>query len=115
MSDQVDRRNSGRVEPGAGHSFAAFLGERHPVRNISASGILLEPYLGASTVGQFLKMTVSIRDSGMDFTFGAEATVVRVDQRAVAMRFFSILPEGKARLMEYFSRKLGSNLFNVKA
>lgn len=117
MSDPLDRRVSDRVEAvaGSGSIVAEFLDARHPVRNISASGLLIQPYAGGSTVGQFLNMTIMLDDIGMRFSFGAQASVVRVEQGAIALRFYSISADGKRHLTGYFAKKLGTPLFNVRA
>jgi len=115
MRVDVNRRGSPRADVGAGRIRASFLGSSYDVRNISASGLLILPYDGASTIGQFLRLMIAIDDCGLNFAFEADARVVRIERDSVAMQFHAISSEGRERLAAYFSRRFSSNLFDVKA
>lgn len=107
------RRDSIRVT--IDNSWLEFNEEHHPIRNISASGILVKPYRGLANIGDFVRMMVHIDDSGLRFNFGADASVVRVEDEAVAFRFFAFAPGGKEMLAQYFAIRFGSELFNLEA
>lgn len=115
MTTESNRRASPRASIDAGHVRASFLGATYDVRNISASGLLVRPYGGKSTVGQFLRLSISIDDMGMTFGLEAEARVVRVELDSIAMQFHALSPDGRERLAAYFSRRFSNNLFDVKA
>ena len=107
------RRDSERVT--VANSWIEYAGERHLIRNISASGILAQPYRGLAHVGEFVRMAVHIDDAGLEFSFNAEATVVRIERDAIAFKFFAFAPGGKDMLARYFTVRFGSKLFNLEA
>lgn len=107
------RRDSVRVT--IDNSWMEFNDERHPIRNISASGILVKPYKGMANIGDFVRLIVHIDDTGLEFKFSADASVARVEDDAVAFRFFAFAPGGKELLAQYFAVRFGSELFDLEA
>jgi len=109
----VERRREPRVL--AGESVVEFLGQRFPVANISASGLLVEPYSGNATVGVVIDATLDIKDAGHAFVVRVMLTVARVERFALAARFSGWGHGAREKLEAYFRSKYSSGLFNIKA
>ena len=63
-------------------------GTRIPLKNWSAIGLLFGPITGTFLEGEFLKLTVRIKNPKLQITFDAEGDVVRyTDEGFVAMKY----------------------------
>jgi len=108
-----NRRSATRVE--IDDSWITFEDEQHPIRNISASGVLIQPFKGFAKQGDRKRFMVHIDDVGITFNFETDAVVVRVEGDSVAFKFSAFEEGAKDALIYYFKLKFGGDLFDVKA
>lgn len=108
-----NRRGATRVE--IDDSWIMFEDEHHPIRNISASGVLIQPFKGFAKQGDRKRFVVHIDDVGITFDFETDAVVVRIEGDSVAFKFAAFEEGARDALTYYFKLKFGGDLFDVKA
>ena len=87
LASGADQRRSARTQCGP-EDHVVLEGTRIPLKNWSAIGLLFGPITGTFLEGEFLKLTVRIKNPKLQITFDAEGDVVRyTDEGFVAMKY----------------------------
>jgi hypothetical protein len=109
----ADRRATPRLS--LGESTIVIAGRTYPIRDISASGIAIQPYDGQLGERSFFPFILTVADAGVELVVAGEAIGVRREANRLAAKFFHILSDGKVQLDRYFERKFRTPLFELRA
>ncbi|MBI3708365.1 MAG: PilZ domain-containing protein [Proteobacteria bacterium] len=112
-SSPADRRATPRLS--LGDSTIIIAGRTYPIRDISASGIAIQPYDGQLGERSFFPFILTVADAGVELVVAGEAIGVRREANRLAAKFFHILSDGKVQLDRYFERKFRTPLFELRA
>jgi hypothetical protein len=109
----ADRRTTPRLS--LGESTIIIAGRTYPIRDISASGVAIQPYDGQLGERSFFPFILTVADAGIELVVAGEAIGVRREANRLAAKFFHILSDGKVQLDRYFERKFRTPLFELRA
>lgn len=103
-----DQRKATRTQCGP-EDHVLLEGNRIPLKNWSAIGLLFGPITGTFLEGELLKLTVKIKNPKLQITFDAEGDVVRYsDEGFVAMKYRCLDTQMAKKVALYFDPLAGA-------
>lgn len=105
-----DQRKATRTQCGP-EDHVVLEGNRIPLKNWSAIGLLFGPITGTFLEGELLKLTVKIKNPKLQITFEAEGDVVRYsDEGFVAMKYRCLDTQMAKKVALYFDPLAGARV-----